>query len=66
MARVLLNCLKKVLPFTIAPNQLAFVANRQILDASLMANELIDDWNSSQKSRIVLKLDLEKDFDMVD
>lgn len=66
VARVLSNWLKQVLPFTIAPNQLAFVANRQILDASLMANELIDDWSSSQKSGIVLKLDLEKTFDMVD
>ena len=32
----------------------------------MIANELIDDWSSSQKSGIVLKLDLEKAFDMVD
>lgn len=47
VAHVLSNRLKKVLPFTIADNQLAFVANRQILDVSLMANEIIDDWISS-------------------
>lgn len=61
-----LNHLKKVLPFTIVDNQLAFVVNRQILYASLMANKLIDDWISAQKSGVVLKLDLEKAFDMVD
>ena len=29
---------------TIALNRLAFVVNREILDASLMVNELVDDW----------------------
>lgn len=43
IARVLSDRLKKVLPNTIAPNQLAFVEKGQITDASLMANELIDD-----------------------
>ena len=58
--------LKEFLPNTIAPNQLAFVENRQILVASLMANELIDDWSRKGKDGVVLKLDLEKAFDTVD
>lgn len=42
------------------------MANRQIIDASLMANEIIDDCFSSHKVGVVLKLDLEKAFDTVD
>lgn len=52
--------LKSVLPVTIAENQMAFVANQQIIDASLMANKLIDDWHSSHKQGVVVKLNLEK------
>lgn len=55
-----------VVPSSIAENQLAFVANRQIIDASLMANELIDDWTLSHRKGVVLKLDLEKASDTVD
>lgn len=55
-----------VLPIIIAPNQLAFVENRQILDASHMANELIDDCSHNKKEGVVLKHDLEKAFDTVE
>lgn len=55
-----------ILPSTISANQLASAANKQILDASLMANKLIDDWSFSKKAGVVLKLDLEKAFDIVD
>ena len=54
------------MPCTIVANQLAFVANWQIFDATLMANELIDDWSFSNKMVVVLKLDCEKAFDTVD
>lgn len=43
-----------------------FVANHQILVASLMANELIDDWRSSHKQGMTIKLDLKKVFNEVD
>lgn len=43
IAKVLFERLKKVLPFTITSQQFAFVVDRQILDASLIVNELIDD-----------------------
>lgn len=41
IARVLSERLKKVLPTTITENQMAFVVDHQIIDASF-ANELID------------------------
>ena len=49
IVRVLSDHFKQVLPDTIAPNQLDFVENRQILDASLMATDLIDDWSRKGK-----------------
>lgn len=41
-ARVLSERLKKVLPHMISRNQFAFVVDYQIINASLIANELID------------------------
>lgn len=66
IASVLSNRLKHVLPHTIVENQMAFVAHRQILDASLIANKVIDDWNISKKEGVILKLDMGKAFDEVD
>ena len=60
IAWVLTNRLKQVLPSTIALNPLAFVENRQILDASLMASELVDDWFHETRKGVIIKLDLEK------
>lgn len=42
------------------------MANRQINDVSLIANELIDERNRRKESGVVLKLDIEKAFDKVD
>ena len=66
IARGLSKRLKKVLPFPVAENQMAFVRGRWTLDASLIANEIIDDWRVLKKSGLILKLDLEKVFDKVD
>lgn len=60
IAQVLSNRLKQVLPSTIALNQLTFFENKQILDASLLANEMVDDWFHEQKKGVIVKLDLEK------
>ncbi|XP_038903987.1 uncharacterized protein LOC120090416 isoform X4 [Benincasa hispida] len=37
----------------------------KILDASLMANELIADWSQKGRNGVVLKLDLEKTFELL-
>lgn len=39
---------------------MAFVEGRQIVDASLMANELIDEWKWEKKKVLAIKLDMEK------
>ncbi|TYK17996.1 reverse transcriptase [Cucumis melo var. makuwa] len=60
------TCFFNVLPSTIALNQLASVENRQILDASLLAKELVDDWFHETRKGVIIKLYLEKAFDTVD
>ncbi|XP_022132189.1 uncharacterized protein LOC111005109 [Momordica charantia] len=58
--------MKSLLPHTITKEQSAFVAGRQILDASLIANEIIEDWDRKKRKGVVIKLDIEKAFDKVD
>ena len=43
MSKVLANRLRAVIKDVIGPNQFAFVTSRQILDCSLVANEVIDE-----------------------
>lgn len=57
--------LKSTLHQTIAPNQSAFVKGRQITDAILVANEIVDHWTNNNSKGVVIKLDLEKAFDKI-
>ena len=50
---------------TILENQSAFVAGRQILDATLIANEVVDDMRKWSKQCLAFKLDFEKAYDGV-
>ena len=65
LAKVLANKLKKVIGKVVTPYQNAFVTRRQILDASLTANEVIDAWNKMGEKWIICKLDIEKAYDSI-
>ncbi|KAA0025183.1 reverse transcriptase [Cucumis melo var. makuwa] len=65
MAKSLANSLKQTLSETIAENQLAFVKDREITNAILIANEAIDWWKIKKSKGFVLKFDLLKAFDKI-
>ena len=65
LAKVLANRLKKVLGKVVSPAQNAFVLGRQILDASLIANEVIDSWQERKEKGFICKLDIEKAYDNI-
>ena len=65
IAKVLSWHLRGVLHETIHSTQGAFVQGRQILDAILIANEIVDEKRRSGQEGIVFKIDFEKAYDLV-
>ncbi|GKC97532.1 cysteine-rich receptor-like protein kinase, partial [Tanacetum coccineum] len=65
ISKVLANRLSKVIGSIISPNQLAFIAGRQILDGCLIANEVIRMANIEKLKLLLFKVDFEKAFDSV-
>ena len=63
IAKVLLNRLKKVLNRLINKAQNAFVEGGQIMDASLIANEVIESMDKRKEKGILCKLYIEKAYD---
>ena len=63
LAKVLVNRLKKVVGNVVSLAQNAFVEERQILDAALIANEAIDSLLKRNESGVLCKLDIEKGYD---
>ncbi|RVX14298.1 putative mitochondrial protein [Vitis vinifera] len=57
--------IKNVVGKVVSSDQNAFVMNRQILDASLIANEVIDSWKKRGEKGLICKLDIEKAYDSV-
>ncbi|KAG9450247.1 hypothetical protein H6P81_010212 [Aristolochia fimbriata] len=66
VARILAGRLKTVLPDLISKEQNGFISSRQILDAAMVTHEVADRFAKAEQPRIILKLDKEKAFDMVD
>ncbi|RVW46188.1 Transposon TX1 uncharacterized 149 kDa protein [Vitis vinifera] len=64
-AKVLSGRLRGVLHETIPYTQGVFVQGRQILDAVLIANEIVDERRRSGEEGIVFKIDFEKAYDHV-
>ena len=57
--------LKKVVGLVVSKAQNAFVEGRQITNASLIANEVIDNLHKRKVKGVVCKLDIEKAFDSI-
>ncbi|CAN1135074.1 LINE-1 retrotransposable element ORF2 protein, partial [Linum perenne] len=65
ISKVLMERLKLGISEVISENQCAFIGGRQILDASLIVNEVIDSRKRSGRAGLVFKLDIEKAYDHV-
>ncbi|KAM1060262.1 hypothetical protein TB1_024191 [Malus domestica] len=66
VAKVLATRLKNVMGSTISQSQGAFVKDRQILDAVLVANEVVEEVRQKKEEGLVFKIDFEKAYDHVD
>ncbi|CAL1397125.1 unnamed protein product [Linum trigynum] len=65
ISKVLSRRLSLVLPNLISQQQQASVKGRQISEAGLIANELVDSRRKSRKPGLMFKIDIEKAFDNV-
>ena len=65
IAKVLSGRLRGVLHETIHSTQGAFVQGRQIMDAVLIANEIVNEKRRSGEEGVVFKIDFEKAYDHV-
>ena len=60
IVKVLANILKKVLSKAVSLSHNVFVEGRQILDVSLIVNEIIDSISKNKDKDVLCKLDIEQ------
>ena len=65
ITKVLSRSIRGVLHETIHSSQGSYVQGRQILDAVLIANEIVDEKRRSGEEGVVFKIDFEKAYDHV-
>ena len=65
LTKALASRIKRVMDKVISKSQNAFVEGRQILDAVLIANEIVDSTLRRKKCDLVCKLDIEKAYDNI-
>ncbi|XP_075099232.1 uncharacterized protein LOC142176070 [Nicotiana tabacum] len=65
VAKVLTERLKKVIGKLVSDYQNAFIKGRQITDAALIANEVLDWRQKNGEPGVLFKLDIEKAFDKI-
>ena len=65
LTKVLANRIKGVMGVIISQSQNAFVKGRQILDAALIANEVVDSVLKRKENGLMCKLDIEKAYDHI-
>ena len=65
LSKVLVNRIKRVMGLIISQSQNAFVEGRQILDAALIANEVVDSVLRRKEKGLLCKFDIEKAYDHI-
>lgn len=65
ISKVLTERLKGVVDNLVDSQQMCFIKGRQIMDAALVANEVVDSRLKQKKLGILCKLDIEKAYDHV-
>jgi hypothetical protein len=65
IAKILASRLKAVMQDIISINQSAFIADRNIIDGFMIANELVSDLKNRKAAGLIFKIDFYKAFDSV-
>lgn len=65
IAKLITERMKTVIGRLIKEHQMAFLKDRQIMDAAMLANELVDSMVKQNVPDILCKLDIEKSYDRV-
>jgi len=66
ISKILANWIKRVLPSVIDIHQFEFLEGRGMLDSVLVANEIVDFMKKEKKRSVLVKVDFEKAYDLMD